>query len=149
MSESLVLRDYGRLTFTITPEADKLKQFAMEQSALIGSVTNAEQNEEAVFAQRELKRVLKLVEDARKEVKAPIIDYGRIIDSTCKAFAAELESEHNRVEQVVSDYAQVILAAQRSAESARSNTLTAIEREREEALSKAETVDERDRIMAD
>lgn len=149
MNDALVLRDYGRLSFAVTPEAERLKSCALEQSSLIGAVTTAEANEAAVFAQRELKRVLKLVEDARKEVKAPIIDYGRVIDATCKEFAVELESEHNRIEQVVSDYAQVILAAQRSAEAARSNTLTEIELEREEALAKAETVDERDQITAD
>ena len=145
-TEALVIRNFGPLQFGLTSEAIRIRDAALEQSALVGCVKNAEQNEVAVAAQKELKRVAKLVEDCRKEAKAPLLDCGRLIDQSCKAFCAEVETELTRIGQLTADWAQLQLAAQRSAEAARSNTISEIEREREEALAKAETVEERDRI---
>ena len=64
----------------IVPEALAIKEAALTESALIGRVTNKEENEAASRAQAKLKSVFNLFENSRTQAKEPYLEGGRAID---------------------------------------------------------------------
>jgi hypothetical protein len=145
--QPIIAVDYGRGLVSFTEAAVALKTQALENVALIAKVSNAEQQEIAVAGQRDLRTVIKLVEDARKACKAPIIAIGKKIDAVEDAFSAELKREEMRVAKLVGDFQQLEIAKQKAAEAARKVELDAIEAERQRKLSTASSMDEADAIQ--
>lgn len=89
---------------TIAPEAIALKEAALEGSALIGKVTNAEQNEAASKAQAKLKSVFRLFENSRVKMKEPALEYGRAVDRAVAPHKDELDREDGRIAELVSEF---------------------------------------------
>jgi len=61
------------------------------------AVTDADTQTEVTHAVRDIKRLLKEVEEGRQAAKAPALDIGRKIDAAAKEFVATLEAEANRL----------------------------------------------------
>lgn len=122
---------------TFTQAALEAKEKALESSALVARVSNAAENDSAVIAQKELARVIREVERARKEVKDPVIDIGRRIDDAAKAFVVELKGEELRIAKLVGDFQALEEAKRKAAEEAARLERERIERERWEAERKA------------
>lgn len=150
MSSDIVLFDCDNSSLTVSAvsEAGAIRAAALERAALIGKVTNPEEQSQAVEAQKAIKRVLKLAEDSRKLIKEPILDFGRKIDDTAKKFSEDLKAEDLRLAKIVGDYQQVEAARLKAAEALRIQELNDIERRRQEAITNASTVDEIDEIAA-
>lgn len=144
--QSLMVRDDKALAISFTPEAQLMLTEALESAAMIAKVDSAISQELAVDAQKSLARITKLVEDARKEVKAPVIAFGKAIDDAAKTFVKSATEELTRVSTLIGDFHQAELAKQRSAEAAQKAELDKVEKAREEALSKADTIDQREAI---
>jgi len=68
------------------------------------AVTDADTQAEVTNAVRDIKRLLKEVEDGRKAVKAPVLDIGRKIDAAAAEFTATLEAEANRLTGLLTSY---------------------------------------------
>ena len=125
----------------IQSDAITLRDAALETAAIIGRVTNADEQEQAVAAQKELAAVIKLCEASRKAVKEPFITIGRTIDKTAKLFLADCEDEKERLGALVGHYqyeeqekARLAEVARKAAENER---LAEIERETQAAIAKA------------
>ncbi|MBA3354989.1 MAG: hypothetical protein H0U18_03435 [Pyrinomonadaceae bacterium] len=147
MSDNAILvRNDAGLTVQFSVEALEIKDSALALAGLIGRVSNAEEQESAVTAQRELKRVLKLSEDARKAAKAPVLDYGRKIDSTAEEFVKDLAVEDIRVSKLIANFQALESARVRAAEAAKQTELNALEVDRQKALADAKSHDELDRV---
>jgi hypothetical protein len=129
--------------------AKNLKALALVRSIQVMDVSNPDEQALAVAAQTELTRLIRTVEDARKEAKAPILDAGTRLDKACKDFIATVKQEEIRVAKLVGDFAALELAKVRAAENARLAGLSALERERQDALSKVTDHDEFDRVNED
>lgn len=134
------------LAITFTSEAEALKTEAIESAAMVVQVDSPLSQEFAVDAQKQCRRVLKLVEDARKEVKAPVIAFGKAIDDSAKDFVATVAKEELRIATLVGNFQQAEIAKAKSAEAVRVAELNKIEQAREEALAKANTLEEREQI---
>lgn len=135
--QSLIVRDDAKALVTFTDEAERLRESALETAALVGKVTNGDEQAAAVAAQTEIQRIIQLAEKARVACKAPVLEFGRKIDSTAKAFTVELDAEMMRVSKLVGDFQQLEQMKLRAAEQARNEELTRLERERADALAKA------------
>lgn len=148
MNQALIVRNDTSLTIAFTESALALKQSALERAALIGKVDNAETQESAVVAQKELANVLTLVERARKQAKEPVLDFGRAIDATAAEFVQEAKEEQMRLAQLVADFQQLEAARIRAAEQARLAEQRRLEMERraEEERVRREAEAERRRI---
>jgi hypothetical protein len=133
--------------FRYSQTAEDLKLSALALSAVIGKVTNSTENEQAVIAQSELKRVLDLAETARVHYKQPFLDHCRAIDTKAKQFTAEMRQEFIRVSALVGNFQQLELSKQKAIEAQRSAELTDIERRREEQLASASSHEEREAIQ--
>src|SRR6185436_3397389 len=101
MSDSLMVLDNAGFSVSVTPKAEELKHEALEQSALVGRVDNAAQQEVAVAAQLALDNVMRATEKARKTIKAPVIELGRKIDAQAESFVQELQDERSRVTKLL------------------------------------------------
>jgi hypothetical protein len=106
MTTELIIRQREKLArYALNETAKELKSLALDNSAMIGRVANAEENEKAVEVQRELKRVINLLEKDRKAAKEPLIDAGRQLDNMIEAEKKELDVELGRVSELVSGFA--------------------------------------------
>ena len=79
MSTDLVVFRHDGIACSVTQEAVSLRDAVLERSALVGSVRNAIQNEAAIGAMKDIRSILKRIEDARKSVKEPVLELGRRI----------------------------------------------------------------------
>lgn len=148
MNESaLILRDDSRRSVAMTSRAMELKAQALEQSALIGRVTNEEEQRLAVIAQTSLAELLSAVEKARKAAKDPVLAYGRSIDDAAKSFRLELEEDEVRVARMVGDYQKLLEQRARAAQAAENERLQALERERAKELAQATDLNQVDAIQ--
>lgn len=134
MSENtaLIIRNDTRREISFTEQAAALKTAALEKSALIAKVANAEQQSVAVEAQQELATLAKSVEKARVAAKEPVLEFGRLIDSQARAFVLEVTSEQMRLSKLVGDFQQLEAAKAAAAERARQLEAERIEREQRE-----------------
>jgi hypothetical protein len=148
MSDNALIKR-SDLAISFTPEAEQLVAQALESSALVAKVDSALTQEAAVDAQKCCRRVLKLVEDARKEVKAPVIAFGKAIDDAARKFVTTVAAEEMRVAKLVGDFQETELARARSAQAAKLAELTALEKAREEKLAGVKTLQEREQVHAE
>jgi hypothetical protein len=145
----LIIIDRSGLTVNTTPLALEMRDNALAQSGLIGKVTNGDENNLAAMAQVELKRVLKLVEDDRKEVKGPVIDLGKAIDAKAKELVRDVDQEFNRISKLVADFQALENAKARAIEAQRVAELSRIERETQAAIAQATSHEEIENIRAE
>lgn len=117
--QALVVRDDSRLSFNYTEAANAMKESALAVGALVGRVTNAEENQIAVNAQGEISRMIAVAEKARVAAKEPILNFGRLIDTQAKKFVEDLKAELLRIAQLTADFQQLEQARVRAAEQAR------------------------------
>lgn len=149
MSTALIVRHDGELRVTFSPDAFALKESALAIGALIGRVTNADEQESAVSAQREISGIIRSVEKARKEIKQPILDYGRAIDDAAAMFIDEVDREHGRISNLVSEFQLAERRRVAAQQRLQQEELQRLEREKSEALAKTKTVEEQQKVMDD
>ena len=134
MTDSLMIRNDAKFSVQFTPEAVALKSEAIRKSESVVKVSTAAENESAVLAMQEIQRVLKLCESTRVACKSPVLDFGRLIDSTAKDYSNALELELARVKRLANVFAAEELERQRKAEAQRraAEEKARLERESEE-----------------
>lgn len=142
MSESLIIRNDASLSVLWTDKAKALKIDALEIGALIGKVTNAAEQQEAVKAQQAIQNILSAAEKARKSCKEPVLEFGRTIDASAKGFVAELIEEMTRISTLIGNFQATEQAKQRAAEALRQKELAELDYQRMEAVKNAKSPDE-------
>jgi len=118
----------------LLPAAGDLKRELLHQAGQIESVEDAFDAECAAEVLKNLSTAVKDMESARKEVKAPVLDLGKRIDSTAKEWLAELETEKKRITRTLGDYQAEQDRIRRDAERREREKQEAARREAEEAL---------------
>lgn len=144
----LVNVDYTKLEATFTQEADKLKEAALESSALIAQVTSAEENARAVQAQQNIHGLLATIEKARKAAKDKPHRLGKSIDDRAKDFIRDLNEEMGRISALVGSFQQLEQAKANAATQAINDEISEIERARAAEKSQAKSHEELEEIEA-
>lgn len=145
---ALIVRDDSKHEAAWTEAANKLKQEALEAAALIGKVSNADEQALAVIAQRALTEILNTAEKARKACKEPVLGFGKRIDDTAKTFVSELMEEQTRIAALIGSFQQLELAKARASQAAENKRLTDLERERQKEASQAQSHEELESVHA-
>lgn len=96
-TKALILHNAELLGVSVESSIALHKKSVLEKSAAITVVT-AESLQTSANSMRDIKGLMKLVEDSRQEVKAPILEIGRKIDEAAKNFVAELSPEFKRLD---------------------------------------------------
>lgn len=133
-------------TIAIQQSAEETKQEALLNASFVESVSNATEQDQAVDTLKTLKTLINSVEECRKALKSPVLDFGRLIDSTAKNFSKELVGESERIEKLVRDFQTLELAKMRAVEQAEKEERDQREKERLAALASAKSLDEHDEI---
>lgn len=116
MNEALICLNNTELSAAATAQALALKESALDAAALIGRVSNAEENALAVGAQSQLADFRRQVEKARVEAKAPALEFGKRIDAAAKALVTEVAAEELRISALAGDWASLEEAKRIAAE---------------------------------
>lgn len=144
MTPTLITRDDSARLVSFNAAAKEMRTRAMMLAVEIEAVTDPESQAKAVEAQQALTDFAKAIEDCRKVVKQPVLDYARAIDNAAKEFVANPMAEQMRIARMVGNYQGLELAKQRAAEAARNEELTRLEREKHAELAKANTFEQRE-----
>lgn len=135
--EALIVRDDAghKIQFGSTAEARKGE--ALTAGLSVNQVTNYDEQKQAVEVQRSLHILVADVEKERKRIKAPVLAFGKLIDSTAKEWVQSLVAEQGRIAGIVSEFAakeeEKRRQAEREAEEKRRAEMAKIEAERREA----------------
>lgn len=134
--------------FAFNASAEELKEQALATAAFVSKVENAEENEWAVQAQLELKRVMKLLEDAAQPYVDACNERKAQIWAERDKLKNELDAEWKRVSGLVGNFQMLEQAKLRAAEQLKNQQLGEIEREKAAALLKVKNHDEADAVAA-
>lgn len=149
MSTQLITLEAAKgFKLELSAEVQAAIETALSESALIGKVTTPEQNANAFEAQKKLKIILSLIEDTRKALKDPALEYGRRIDAFSRTAGKEVSDELTRISTAIGTFQEEENARRRAAEALRVKELNEIERKKQEALSKAKDTEEMNAIQA-
>ena len=97
----ITLSGIPEVTITLSAEAHLLKASALEAARKIDVVDDEATQEQAAAALSNISGLLKKLEATRTEVKSPVLDLGRQIDTLAKQFAAQLNEEKARLTDAV------------------------------------------------
>lgn len=160
MKNAITLHNADEVRIAVKQEAEDLKRNLIAQAACIKEVDDdftAQCGAEIIVG---IKRLIKEMEAARKDVKAPILEIGRKIDDIAKAFCESLVDEQCRINYMLIKYndkiekarqlaiaeaerkakeAQAKIDAERKAEPARESIFESV-MHRTEALQEARTI---------
>lgn len=88
----------------MVPAAFEARRVALEAAGKIKAIASVADLDAAAAALKITKALLKSVEDSRKEVKAPVLEVGKRIDSVAREYLASLEKEASRLSTLVGSY---------------------------------------------
>lgn len=94
---ALELRNVGSVEIAIAPSAAIVRDDAIAAAGWVAQVASHAQFGAAAEALKGLRSVAKSVEVSRTAIKAPVLDLGKKIDATAKAFVAEVDQEITRL----------------------------------------------------
>ena len=150
MSENLEIIVSGSLPrpeIELSPAAFNARAAALLASGNVRAIGSVTDLDAAAAALTQIKSIVRLVEDSRKEVKAPVLEVGRRIDSVSKEYLAPLEAEASRLSVIVGSYQE---AARRKSEKEREEAAKAQAAALEElARAQAAAVESGDAAAAD
>ena len=124
------------VVFAIQPQALQLRDDALAGSALIGKVETSAQNELAVRAHIELKRIASTFERARKALKEPILQAGRDLDRAVNAELIEVEKEIGRLSNLATQFNEAEQRRVREEQEMQRRELERIEREKQAEIAR-------------
>lgn len=88
----------------LAPSAFNAREVALASAAHVVEIHGVAELDEAALALTTLKGIIRTVEDSRKEVKAPVLEVGKRIDSVAKEYLEPLEAEAKRLSILVGSY---------------------------------------------
>lgn len=130
---ALILHNAGAVAIEVEPAAVKKKETLLADAASIAVVSDAFTQEMAASTLRDLKGMLKVVEDSRQAVKAPVLDLGKQIDAKAKDFVEQITIEANRIQSLLTKFTIEQRRLAEEAERQRQAELRRIESEKQKA----------------
>ena len=102
--ELIKLERVNGVSVALVPTAEARRDALLAQSAGVTAVESKPQQDAAMEFARRIKRALKDVEAARKDVKRPVLDLEDRIDGLAKAFVASMQAELDRLMRLVAAF---------------------------------------------
>lgn len=137
------IRGASAVIIEIEANAYTRRQEAVDAAQFCRRVVDAGSQQTAVDALKEVNALLGVVEKGRKEVKAPILDLGRKIDTTAEEFSVPLATEQKRLQGLLSAYE---IEQRRIAAEAEAKRQAELRRQQEEERKRQEEADRLARI---
>jgi hypothetical protein len=128
---ALIIRNDQALTASASSEALALIDDALGSAALVGRVSNAEEQAEAVNAQKKIHGLIATIKKAAKAARDPVNEYAARIIAIERKLTEDLVTERDRVDKLVADFQALELARVRAAENLRILEEQRLQRERD------------------
>lgn len=128
---------------SLSAEAIAEKDNALATSALIGKVTNREENDAANNARKGLREISGLLDRQRKKLTEPFVEAQRLLIRIVEPHIDELKREDGRLELLVKDFALAEQRRIREEQEAQQRELARIEAERQAELRRIQEEQER------
>ena len=129
---ALIIRNSEAITLSISDEFEQAKANVLIESRDVTTVADEFTQSMAIDAVKRLRDLESAVEFSRKDVKAPVLDIGRRIDSKAATALAGVPEERNRISRLLTVYAVEQERKAVEAERARKAELDRLERDRRE-----------------
>lgn len=130
---ALVINNAESVSITVSPDAQAHKLALVAEARDIASIEDEFTLSCAADVGRKLRGIQVDVEAARKEIKAPVLNLGRAIDTIAEGFVAEVSTELHRITKLINDYTAAQRRKAEEAERARQAELRRIEDEKRKA----------------
>lgn len=104
-THTLTLTGIQHAQIELAPDAYQRRDDLLAMTAPITTIADAFDAEMGAEALRLVTAMVKQIEDARAEVKAPVLALGKRIDETAKTYIGEVASEQVRLKRILGDYA--------------------------------------------
>lgn len=127
----------GSVTIEQAPSAIQQRDVAIKDARIITKVCDAFTQQAAADSLRGLKSIAKSVEATRQQVKAPVLDIGRRIDSTAAEFLSPVNAEAERLQKLLTSYE---VEQRRIAEAAEAERLAKLRKEQEEERKRQDAI---------
>lgn len=137
-ADLLTVSDIAGVDVALLPGAEQTKRALLQGSRIITTIEDAFDAECAADVLGNISRELKAMEDARKAVKAPVLELGKRIDALAKEWANEIEAEKTRISRVLGDYQLAERKKKEAAERAARQAEWEARRKAQEALDKGD-----------
>lgn len=98
---ALALVGFKDFSVEVSKDAEQRKHDALELASTIKQVTNAQEQQDAIAACSLIKGLIKQCEEARVEIKKPVLAAGREIDDQSKLFCGTLIRDRDRLEAMM------------------------------------------------
>jgi hypothetical protein len=138
VSEALILRGESGISIDIAPAATAERDRVLALARGIAEVMDVEQAKVAISTIKELRQVQKGVEDSRVEVKKPVLELGKRIDTIAKSFIGDVDTELTRLHRLVREHEARLDEQRRAAEQAAQEAARKAREEEERLLREAE-----------
>jgi hypothetical protein len=145
---ALTIANCEQVRIEINKEAQALKNSALDAINKICEIKTQKDAAIAVICLAPCKKLVKMVESGRKEIKAPVLELGKKIDGIAASYSAELTAEITRIEKLLTAYQIEQERIRREEEAKRQAELQRIENERMKAEEAAEAARQREADLA-
>ena len=134
---ALAITGIEKFNVAVTPEALAFRGEALDMALGVFQVTTDDEQSRAVTVAAVLKTLAKACEKSRTEVKAPVLNAGRLIDSATKDYVEPIETEVRRLESLAAAFvrqkqAEIERQRREAEEAARAEALKAEQARRAE-----------------
>lgn len=140
MSAALVVRGASDVQIEVSTDALHIMNTALEFSRWIKVISTPEEAQAVAESIKEFQSLSKETEASRKQVKEPVLELGKRIDSAAKHFIGPVETELVRLRALLNGYQAEQERQRREAEAKRQADIRAAQEAEEKALREAEAV---------
>lgn len=140
MSAALVVRGASEVQIDVAPEALHVRNTSLVFTGTIKAISTTTEAQAVANAIKELQSLSRETETSRTEVKKPVIELGKRIDSAAKEFIGPVETELVRLRGLLNGYQKEQEDKRREAEAKRQAEIRAAHEAEEKARQEAEAV---------
>jgi len=140
VSAALVVRGASEVQIEVAPEALHVRNTSLIFTGTIKAISTTTEAQAVANAIRELQSLSKETEASRKQVKEPVLELGKRIDSAAKDFIGPVETELVRLRGLLNGYQAEQERQRREAEARRQAEIQAAQEAEEKARREAEAV---------
>ena len=97
MSNLILRPQIGIMEISIMPEAHDVKLSLINNAKTLETINDGFEATMVADSQKSLRHLINQIEESRKAAKAPILEFGKRIDSIAKDFIAEVKDEETRI----------------------------------------------------
>lgn len=141
--QTLSVKGVREITISIPKEKIEERDKLIAACATIAAIDSKEAANNAVLAVGPLKLLAREAEKDRKEFKAPILEAGRLIDSTIEAFLKPSQAQVKRIEEALAAFNEKERKAAEAEQKRQAEEAARIERERQAEIARIQAEKEK------